>query len=44
MEFLEQHPLYVVAIIGSVVWLGIFFFMLGIERRVKKLERTKARL
>ncbi len=41
MQFLEQHPLYVVAIIGSVVWLGIFFFMLGVERRVKKLERER---
>ena len=39
MEFLEHHPLYVVAIIGSVVWLGIFFFMLSVERRVKKLEK-----
>ena len=39
MDFLEHHALYVVGIISAVIWLGLFFFMFGMERRVRKLEK-----
>jgi CcmD family protein len=39
MEFLEHHSLYVVAIIVAVVWAGIFFFMMGVDRRVRRIEK-----
>jgi CcmD family protein len=39
MEFLEHHSLYVVGIISAVIWLGLFLFMFGVERRVRKLEK-----
>ncbi len=38
MNFLEHNALYVVGIISAVIWLGLFFFMFGMERRVRKLE------
>lgn len=38
MNFLEQNPLYVVGIISVIIWLGIFTFLMRMERRVKKLE------
>jgi CcmD family protein len=41
MEFLQTHPLYVVAIIATVIWLGIFAFLMRLDRRVKKLEQMK---
>jgi CcmD family protein len=39
MDFLEHNALYVVGIISAVIWLGLFFFMFGIERRVRNLEK-----
>lgn len=39
MEFLEHHALYVVGIISGVIWLGLFFFLFGLERRVRRLEK-----
>ncbi len=39
MDFLQHHSLYVVGIISAVIWLGLFLFMFGIERRVRKLEK-----
>lgn len=41
MEFLEHHALYVVGIISAVIWLGLFLFMFGTERRIRKLESSK---
>jgi hypothetical protein len=38
MDFLEHHSLYVVGIISAVIWMGLFLFMFGVERRVRKLE------
>lgn len=39
MDFLQHNALYVVGIISAVIWLGLFFFMFGVERRVRKLEK-----
>jgi CcmD family protein len=41
MDFLQDHPLYVVGIIATVIWLGIFMFLLRLDSRVKKLEKMK---
>ena len=41
MDFLEHHALYVVGIISGVIWLGLFLFMFGVERRVRKLEHDE---
>jgi hypothetical protein len=37
-HFLEQNSLYVVMVIVMVIWLGIFWELLKIEKRIKKLE------
>ncbi|HET6402299.1 MAG TPA: CcmD family protein [Candidatus Kapabacteria bacterium] len=39
MDFLQHNALYVVGIISAVIWLGLFLFMFGIERRLRKLEK-----
>jgi CcmD family protein len=39
MDFLEHNALYVVGIISAVIWLGLFLFMFGVERRVRNLEK-----
>jgi CcmD family protein len=39
MDFLQHNALYVVGIISAVIWLGLFLFMFGVERRVRKLEK-----
>ncbi len=41
MDTLQQQPLYVVAIIATVIWLGIFYFLMRLSKRVKKLEGMK---
>jgi hypothetical protein len=39
MDYLQEHSLYVVAIISVVIWLGVFTFMMRISGRVSKLEK-----
>jgi len=39
MDYLQGHPLYVVAIIAGAIWIGIFVFMLMLSNRVSKLEK-----
>jgi len=38
-EFLEQNPLYVVLLIVLIGWIGIFFYLLRLDRKLKKLEK-----
>ncbi len=40
MEYLEHNPLFVVAIIAVVIWLGFFVQMFRLEKRLRKLEQT----
>lgn len=40
MEFLETNPLYVVAIIATVIWFGFFYFLLRLDKRISKLEKN----
>jgi CcmD family protein len=39
MDYLQEHPLYVVAIIAGAIWVGIFLFMMMLSGRVAKLEK-----
>ena len=38
LSFLEQNSLLVVMIVVLIIWAGIFFELLKIEKKVKKLE------
>jgi len=38
LNYLSQNSLFIVLIIVLVVWLGIFFFLLRMDSRIKKLE------
>ncbi|MAT39584.1 MAG: CcmD family protein [Ectothiorhodospiraceae bacterium] len=37
-EFLEQNSLFVVLTIVLIIWAGLFFYLLRIDKRVAKLE------
>jgi len=37
-EFLTANAIYVVLIISLVVWLGIYLYLRGIEKKLKGLE------
>lgn len=39
MDFLQDNPLYVVGLISVVIWLGLFLFLLSLDRKVSKLEK-----
>ncbi len=39
MDYLQEHSLYVVAIISTVIWLGMFVFLNRVSSRVSKLEK-----
>lgn len=39
MDYLQDHSLYVVAIIATVIWLGVFIFMMRMSNRISKLEK-----
>jgi CcmD family protein len=40
-EFLSQQPLYVVLLVVLIVWLGIYLYLLRLDKRLKKLEDRK---
>ena len=39
MEFLEKNSYYVVLIITLIIWVGIFGYLMSMDKRVKKLEK-----
>jgi hypothetical protein len=39
MDYLQEHPLYVVAIIAATIWVGVFVFMMMLSGKVSKLEK-----
>jgi CcmD family protein len=41
MEFLEKNSYYVVLIITLIIWIGIFSYLMSMDKRIKKLEKTK---
>ncbi|HET9135229.1 MAG TPA: hypothetical protein VFO76_01230 [Candidatus Kapabacteria bacterium] len=42
MDYLQEHPLYVVAIIAAAIWVGIFIFMMMLSGKVSKLEKNNS--
>jgi len=43
VDFLANHSLYVVLFVALVVWLGVFFYMMRIEKKLKVLEGQRNR-
>jgi CcmD family protein len=38
-EFLSRNAIYIVMIIVLIVWAGIFFYMLNLDKRIKGIEK-----
>jgi len=38
-EFLNSNAIYIVMIIVLIVWAGIFFYMLALDKRIKNVEK-----
>ena len=38
-NFLSDNAIYIVLIIVLIVWTGIFFFMLSLDKRIKFVEK-----
>ncbi|HSP88772.1 MAG TPA: CcmD family protein [Ignavibacteriaceae bacterium] len=39
MEFLEKNAIYIVMIIVLIVWIGIFFYLVNLDKRIKSVEK-----
>ncbi|MCS7053552.1 MAG: CcmD family protein [Ignavibacterium sp.] len=39
LDFLSKNAIYIVMIIVLIVWTGIFFYLLGMDRRIKSIEQ-----
>ena len=39
MEFLAQNQLYIVMFIVLAVWLGIYWYLFRLDRRISRLEQ-----
>jgi CcmD family protein len=37
-EFLAQHELYIVLLVVLICWVGIFLYLLRLDRKIVKLE------
>jgi CcmD family protein len=39
LEFLEKNAIYIVMIIVLIVWVGIFLYLLNLDKRIKNVEK-----
>jgi len=39
MDFLSQNSNYVVLVAVLIIWIGIFFYLKGIDKKINKLEK-----
>ncbi len=39
LQFLTDNAIYIVMIIVLIVWIGIFFYLLTMDRRIKIIEK-----
>ncbi len=39
MEFLQNNSLYIVLIISIICWLGIFFYLLNLDKKINNIEK-----
>jgi CcmD family protein len=42
-EFLSTHELYIVLIIAVICWIGIYSYLVRMDRKIKKLETETKR-
>jgi CcmD family protein len=40
-DFLEKNAMYIVMLIALIIWIGIFFYIFRLDKRIKKLEKEK---
>ena len=40
-SFLERNSYYVVLIITLIIWLGLFLYMLSVDKKLKKIEKNQ---
>ena len=38
-DFLETNSMYVVLLIVLIIWIGIFVYLWGLDKKVKKMEK-----
>ena len=38
-NFLQNNAIYIVMIIVLIVWIGIFFYMMTLDKRLKSIEK-----
>jgi len=38
-QFLEKNAIFIVMIIVLIVWIGIFFYLLNLDKRIKNVEK-----
>jgi CcmD family protein len=41
LDFLSNHSLFVVLVVALIVWLGVFFYLMRIEKKLKHLESQR---
>ncbi len=39
MEFLGQNQNYIVLGVTLILWLGVFLYMLSLDKKIKKIEK-----
>jgi len=39
-DFLEKNALYIVLLIALIIWIGLFFYIFRIDKKLKKLEKN----
>lgn len=39
MNFIEQNSYYVVLVVTLILWLGLFLYMLSVEKKIKNIEK-----
>jgi CcmD family protein len=43
VEFLAQHQLYIVMLVVVAIWLGIYWYLFRLDRRLRNLEQKPGR-
>jgi CcmD family protein len=38
-DFLEKNAMYIVLLIALIIWIGLYFYMFRLDKRIKKLEK-----
>ena len=38
-DFFEKNAMYIVLLIALIIWIGLFFYMFRIDKKLKKIEK-----